>query len=231
MNPSEIDPFLKETLADRQISKSEKKSLSDWIASYVTDDNKRAFVRHRAFAIAQEAMVGQQNQEVLNWLEEVVKSLSKSEAIPPTTVESQAFFSPGIDCIGEVTRQIKSAQQSCDLCIFTITDDRITRVILDTHDRGVPVRVITDDDKSHDLGSDIDLLKRAGIPCKMDRSPFHMHHKFAIFDRKRLLTGSFNWTRSATDNNEENLIVTNDPKLANAFYQRFEKLWANLENA
>ena len=26
----------------------------------------------------------------------------------------------------------------------------------------------------------------------------HLHHKFAVFDRARLLTGSFNWTRAAT---------------------------------
>ena len=40
-----------------------------------------------------------------------------------------------------------------------------------------------------------------------------MHHKFALFDGRRLMTGSFNWTRSASEQNEENLIVTADPVL------------------
>jgi cardiolipin hydrolase len=52
-----------------------------------------------------------------------------------------------------------------------------------------------------------------------------MHHKFALFDDARLLTGSYNWTRSAADCNEENLIVTGDPRLVGPFRQEFDKLW------
>ena len=40
-----------------------------------------------------------------------------------------------------------------------------------------------------------------------------MHHKFAIFDQSILLTGSYNWTRSASEKNEENFIITSDPAL------------------
>jgi phosphatidylserine/phosphatidylglycerophosphate/cardiolipin synthase-like enzyme len=56
----------------------------------------------------------------------------------------------------------------------------------------------------------------------------HMHHKFAVFDRKRLMTGSFNWTRSASEDNEENLIVTPDANLVAAFSARFEALWSRM---
>ncbi len=40
----------------------------------------------------------------------------------------------------------------------------------------------------------------------------HMHHKFALFDGGRLLTGSYNWTRGAAETNYENVIDTTDPK-------------------
>ena len=56
----------------------------------------------------------------------------------------------------------------------------------------------------------------------------HMHHKFAIFDGDLLLNGSFNWTRSASELNEENLIITPDPVLVRAFAGRFEELWGRL---
>ena len=99
-------------------------------------------------------------------------------------------------------------------------------LVLATHARGVKVRIITDDEKSHDLGSDVDRLRAAGIPCKMDvGNAAHMHHKFALFDARRLMNGSFNWTRSASEQNEENLIVTADPVLVAAFTERFEWLW------
>jgi mitochondrial cardiolipin hydrolase len=51
-----------------------------------------------------------------------------------------------------------------------------------------------------------------------------MHHKFAIFDQKILVNGSFNWTHSATQVNEENILVTSDAGLVTEFSQQFEKL-------
>jgi len=156
----------------------------------------------------------------------VITIRSSPNAIEP----SKAFFSPGHECIQEVLRQFNEARVSCDVCVFTITDDRITQAIIRAHGRGVRVRVISDDAKSHDLGSDMEELYAAGIDCKMDVGQLaHMHHKFALFDGKRLMNGSFNWTRSASEQNEENLIVTADPILVTAFSERFEKLWTRLK--
>ena len=143
--------------------------------------------------------------------------------------QSHAFFSPGLTCVNEILRQFQTCKHTADVCVFTITDDRITRAIIAAHQRGVNVRVLTDDEKSHDLGSDVQRLAAAGIPCKIDAGNVaHMHHKFAIFDDKLLLNGSFNWTRSASEFNEENLIVSADPVLVSAFAGRFAGLWERL---
>ena len=75
------------------------------------------------------------------------------------------------------------------------------------------LRIITDNEKAYDAGSDVTRFQDAKIPLRVDDTPFHMHHKFAVFDREILLTGSYNWTRSAARYNEENLIVTEDPRL------------------
>ena len=52
-----------------------------------------------------------------------------------------------------------------------------------------------------------------------------MHHKYAIFDDSRVLTGSYNWTRSAAEFNEENIIVSDDSRLQGLFSQHFKQLW------
>jgi phosphatidylserine/phosphatidylglycerophosphate/cardiolipin synthase-like enzyme len=91
--------------------------------------------------------------------------------------------------------------------------------------RGIAVRVITDNEKAYDTGSDVLQLANAGIPVLVDDSPYFMHHKFAIFDGEVVLTGSYNWTRGAADNNEENLILSNDRRLLSAFKGEFERLW------
>lgn len=138
---------------------------------------------------------------------------------------AEAFFSPGEECICRLVALLASAKRSLDICVFTVTDDRITNAILSAHQRGVAIRIITDDDKSHDLGSDVERLAAAGITVRMDRSTFHMHHKFAIVDGTLLLNGSFNWTRSASTNNQENFIIVSDKRLLTAFAREFEKLW------
>jgi hypothetical protein len=137
-------------------------------------------------------------------------------------------FSPGDECLFAICRQIESAEATADVCVFTITDDRIAARLLDAHRRGVRVRIITDNDKAHDEGSDIHRLARAGIEVRVDQTPFHMHHKFAIFDERRMLTGSYNWTRGAARDNEENLIVSDDPRLLRAFGREFGSLWEKL---
>lgn len=60
---------------------------------------------------------------------------------------------------------------------------------------------------------------------------FHMHHKFAVFDERRMLTGSYNWTRGAARDNQENVVVSDDPRLMKAFGLEFARLWGKLRRA
>ncbi len=145
-----------------------------------------------------------------------------------TPAPAEAFFSPGLACLQQIVHRFTAARTAVDVCVFTITDDRITRAILDAHRRKVVLRVITDNDKAFDLGSDIARLQEIGIAVKIDQTPAHMHHKFAIFDGARLVNGSYNWTRSASEVNAENLIDTGDPVLVAAFAAEFQRLWLTL---
>ena len=54
-----------------------------------------------------------------------------------------------------------------------------------------------------------------------------MHNKFAIIDNRLLLTGSYNWTFSANNRNDENLIVIDDPEIIEIFQNQFANLWTN----
>jgi mitochondrial cardiolipin hydrolase len=224
-----LDELLRQTLAGR-LPTADRKALADW-ADHHPGDADRAVARARAFALVHSS-VPTEATHVIDWLEEVVRVLARTGTDLSTGEKANAFFSPGKTCIQEVLRQFELARQWCDICVFTITDDRITDAIIRASSRGVAVRVITDDEKSHDLGSDIDKLQMCGIPCKMDvGNVAHMHHKFALFDRRRLMTGSFNWTRSASEQNEESLLVTPDPDLVSLFAERFEYLWGRMKEA
>lgn len=142
-----------------------------------------------------------------------------------TNNKTNQAFSPGDDCLNHIIELINNAKTHLDICVFTISDDRISRALLRAKHFGVELKIITDNDKLLDTGSDIKSLSNEGIPVKVDNTPNHMHHKFMIVDREIILTGSYNWTRSAAMYNQENVLSTNDKILVNKFSEEFNKLW------
>ncbi|HET6576288.1 MAG TPA: phospholipase D-like domain-containing protein [Fimbriiglobus sp.] len=230
MNPAELDAILHQSLADHKLSGSEKQTLTGFALKHIDADQDRAVARSRAFDIARQAITDDETRRVLSWLEGVLKVVYPSQSGPadPAAAPTEVGFSPGEGCLRMIVGRFAAARRSADVCVFTVTDDRITRAILDAHRRGVKVRLISDNDKAHDLGSDVGQIAAAGVAVKVDHTPFHMHHKFAIFDGVRLLDGSYNWTRGAANDNEENLIDIGDPRLLAAFRQHFEALWEKL---
>ena len=226
MKTEQIDELLKRTLDDHRVSRGEKKILDGIVREHGSADNQLAFLRHRAFEIAREQLLSPEAKGVMEWLEDVVKAFSKTAQQEDD--ESHVFFSPGDDCPKIICRLFERAEQSVDICVFTITDDRVTQAIRDAYVRGVNIRVITDNDKALDPGSDVDRMSGLGIPLRVDKSPHHMHHKYAIFDKTTTLTGSYNWTRSADHHNEENFLTTDDPTITRSFIGHFEKLWDSL---
>ena len=226
VSKTEIDEMLTQTLEDRRLSRTERRALREVFADMSLDEEGRAFIRHRVFAMAREIIQGAEDHAVLDWAEDVIKLLVPQMERDPSIAE--AHFSPGDECRRRITGLLKQARSSIDICVFTITDDRLAQPILDAHRRGVAVRIITDNDKAEDRGSDAYRLGKAGVPVRVDMSEHHMHHKYAIFDKFTLLTGSYNWTRSAAQYNQENVIVSDDPKLVAPFLQKFDEFWDSL---
>ena len=225
MRPEELEVILRETLDDARLTRSERRALSARLGEVFFDDNLLTRCHSVAFELASEAIDPVNATAVLEWLSDVSSLRRNAASREQQRVESEAHFSPGDACWQRINGLLRTARQSVDICVFTITDNRIADEIELVHRRGVRVRVITDNDKTFDPGSDADRLARCGVEVRVDQTDKHMHHKFAIFDGQRVLTGSYNWTRSAADQNEENIIVTDDRKLVAQFNAEFERLW------
>tara|TARA_R110000764_G_scaffold218298_1_gene305661 strand:+ start:60026 stop:60712 length:687 start_codon:yes stop_codon:yes gene_type:complete len=217
-----LDRTLRDSVADLRLSNEERTELRQ--LGEGLDDEKIRYMRNRAFALVRELVVQPENLlPALKWLEQVIKTLDSSQ--PSQSNLASAHFSPGEGCRRKILDLCQQARHSVHICVFTISDDRLSRAVLECHQRGLDVRVITDNEKQHDLGSDIEWLREQGVPLRIDKGPYHMHHKFALFDGQILLNGSFNWTRSASDYNEENLLVTDQVQLVADYRREFEKLW------
>lgn len=221
---------LETSLADLRLDDEEKHSLARTLRQAQPPEDGFRQLRNHAFTLARDRLAAQQDpMAVLRWLEGVVRALDVART-PALAIRSSACFSPGEACLNTIVQHFRSARRSVDLCVFTLSDDRIAEEVLAAHARGVALRFITDNDKETDAGSDVARLRLAGVPIFVDRTSAHMHHKFAIFDGQWLLNGSYNWTRSACTHNEENLVATNDAALLRQFQGAFEQLWGKLAN-
>lgn len=214
-------------IADGRLSDDEKRALAAALDAAALRDEDLRRLRNHSFDLVRERLADPLQLALLKWLEGVVRSLD-AQRLPSAQIVQEASFSPGTDCLQTIQRCLRHARQRIDICVFTLSDDRIAEEVLAAHRRGVAVRIVTDNDKEHDAGSDISRLRDAGIAVVVDRTEAHMHHKFAIFDGEKLLNGSYNWTRSAGQYNEENLVLSNDRQLVGEFSAQFEKLWRQL---
>src|SRR4051812_36966358 len=141
MNPADAEQFLAWSLADHKLSGGERQALADWLAAHAQTDQVRGVVRHIAFELARKAVADPDAAAVVGWLEAVMKVVAPIRQ--PHEGEhggSVAFFAPGPACWQHIDRRLNEARHSADLCVFTITDDRISRAVLAAHARGVRVR-------------------------------------------------------------------------------------------
>lgn len=215
--------MLREGVEDFSLDNAERFELRE-LGSRL-DAERLRYLRNRAFGLARERILADPGHALpaLRWLEQVVKTLDLSAlAVAAATT---ALFTPGDSCLRKLRELCRGARRSIEACVFTIADDRLSEELVAAHVRGVRVRVVSDNDKRFDDGSDIDRLASHGIEVRLDDAPFHMHHKFAIFDGNQVANGSFNWTRSASSSNQENLVVSNDAYLVRCFGGQFEDLW------
>lgn len=222
----EIIEIIENSLDDNFLSKSEKKELKSKLQRLNPDQNLSNVLRSELFKMANEKINSTNYGAVLAWTENINKviiSVSKAEEN-----DERIYFSPGEDCLNAILYQIKGSVNHIDVCLFTISDNRISDELISAHRRGVNLRILTDNDKVFDKGSDIFKIADAGIDVKVDMTDNHMHHKFAIFDRKVTLTGSYNWTRSAERYNHENILISESGKMLHYFQREFDDLWKDM---
>merc|ERR1712054_363664 len=103
--------------------------------------------------------------------------------------------------------------------------DALADALAAAKQRGVLVRVITDNEQVSVAGSDVSRLQSCGILVRTDVSKSNlMHHKFVVVDGKLLLDGSFNWTPAAVHGNNENVIISSQPFVIQEFQKEFGRL-------
>jgi len=74
-------------------------------------------------------------------------------------------------------------------------------------------------------GSELAALREAGLDVRLDGNDRNMHHKVIVIDGSLVITGSYNFSTSAEESNDENLVVLHSPELASLFLIEFERVF------
>ena len=144
-----------------------------------------------------------------------------------TLAKTEVYFSLYDNPQKEIIKNINQAEAFINIAMYIFTDREIALPLVKAHERGVKVRLYLDQDQVDYKYSQSRFLVQKEIKTRISTNNYIMHNKFAIIDNRILLTGSYNWTFSANNRNDENLMVIDDPELIEIFQNQFINLWTN----
>jgi phosphatidylserine/phosphatidylglycerophosphate/cardiolipin synthase-like enzyme len=131
--------------------------------------------------------------------------------------EIQVFFSPKGGCTEAVVSNLNKATNTVLVQAYSFTSAPIAQALVDAEKRGVKVQVILDKSQRTEKYSEADFLLHEGVPTWIDAKHAIAHNKIMIIDGKTVITGSFNFTKAAENENAENLLVIHDAALATTY--------------
>ena len=140
----------------------------------------------------------------------------------------EIYFSPEDDFEQRLLQLIEKARESIDFLTFAFTNENISNALKQKHDNGVKIRGVFD--KKQNDGflkkySKYNTLFEHGIDVKLDGNKQTMHNKVFIIDKKTVITGSYNFTVKANDDNNENSIVVHNGEFASRYLDEFEEIF------
>jgi phospholipase D-like protein len=131
-------------------------------------------------------------------------------------------LSGGCDPTGSIVRAVDQAHKQVLVQAYEFTSAAIAKSVVDAQKRGLDVRVILDKSNLHEGYSSATFFQHEGVPLLIDSMHAIAHNKIIILDGETVITGSFNFTKSAETRNAENLVIIHDPVLAAQYLQNWK---------
>ena len=140
----------------------------------------------------------------------------------------ELYFSLYDDPESIIIKNIDNAEEFINIAMYTFTDREIAQAILRAKDRGVDIKIYLDRSQVNAKYSKSRYFINNGMEgIRISSNNYIMHNKFAVIDNEIVITGSYNWTASAGERNNENLLVIDDKNIIKEYQNQFNILWNN----
>lgn len=187
--------------------------------------NNNNLIRIRADRVAQD--YAREFEEM--FAEDRFGALSRADTPYPSVnlngATIEVYFSPDDGVEVRLIDLIHQAQHAVDFMVFALTSDEIADAILARAKAGVQVRGVFETSQAYATGGEYERLHEAGLDVRLDDNRGSMHHKVFVIDGEVLISGSYNFTRSAEERNDENVLVVFHVGLAQEYLLEFENLF------
>jgi len=143
---------------------------------------------------------------------------------PSDRIEIQVLFSPNDGCQDRIVREIGEAERRICVQAYQFTSKPIGDALAKARRSGVEVQVILDQSQEKQSYARWRVLSRAGIKVRFDAQHKIANNKIILIDDRTIITGSYNFTKAAEEENAENLlIIRNAPDLFSQYLANFQK--------
>ncbi len=147
--------------------------------------------------------------------------------VPVQEREIVVYYNKDEQLNKHIISTIRDADQFVYFAIYTFTKTDIKDALLAAKQRGLRVVGITDKEQIAQIENQrkiVDELKKAGIPVFVQSHSAIMHLKTVVTE-KAYASGSYNWTQSATEANDEVLEIGRDESVRKQYQRVLEELF------
>ncbi|MBC76408.1 MAG: competence protein ComE [Halobacteriovoraceae bacterium] len=148
---------------------------------------------------------------------------------------------------GLIGKTLKKAKKEVLMGLFVFSEQRLADILQDKHEENHYFRLgvlvepkfayryyselldmwgigMLDNNCQYEAYNNPWALPHFDVGAPIMASGDFLHHKFAVIDRETVIVGSQNWSDSANHQNDENLLVIKNKKIAQAYAQEFERM-------
>jgi phosphatidylserine/phosphatidylglycerophosphate/cardiolipin synthase-like enzyme len=140
-------------------------------------------------------------------------------------VPVEVFFAPDDGVAIHIVEILREAEKSIDFMVYAFTSDLLAEVMLARARTGIEVRGVLEHSQISSPGSEFDHLRQAGIEVRLDSNPHTMHHKVIVIDETIVITGSYNFSSSAEEHNDENVLILYDVAVSAEYLLEFNRIF------
>jgi mitochondrial cardiolipin hydrolase len=145
----------------------------------------------------------------------------------PAIAETEAVFSPESSIKEVLLHEIGSTTSTIEIALNGMTSSDMARALGEAKQRGVKVRIIADSKQAKSKLSQITFLIQKGVIVKVFGSLGRgsMNYRFAVFDGKKVMVGSYDWSESSEKGSYENILFLEGSEAVAPYQKEFERLW------